>query len=296
MKSISSISDFPREFDVSKYAGTEDFGLSEWARNLIARINLWEALQFAFAEPECIEDLGRVRAWILRECLKLIRAPLMIAGSDDTLDIFRGTNREAPVEELSVRDYARLIKYGFEAQAKSGWSNHDDSHQPRRLCEEPYEEMGSKMLVPRAMANKSFRELIDPSGRFHRATGIVQVTIDLHAPTKAIVESTRDKVLELKRELGLQDRRNWFTEKSFERWTRTRVLPFLDLRIWALAKGVKITEYAMGLALFPHDYDLANPAERVRRTIRPLADELLTVETVSLLAAQVREAKKAVRR
>lgn len=296
MKSISSISDFPREFDISKYAGTEDFGLSEWARNLIVRIDLWEILQLACTEPVRIGHPGRVRAWVLRECLKLMRAPLTSAG-DDAHDIFRGTRPQAPVEELSVRDYAWLIKRGAEAPTMKSWLIPHHPVQARQFSDEPSDQRGSNTLVPRAMANKSFREVIDPSGRYHKATGIVQVTIDIHAPTKAIVASTLDKVLELKRELGLLDRQNWFTEKTFERWSRTRVLPFIDLRIWALAKGLKITEYATGLALFPHDYDLANPAERVRRTIRPLADELLKMETLSLLAAQVREAKrKAIRR
>jgi len=60
-----------------------------------------------------------------------------------------------------------------------------------------------------------------------------------------------------------------------------RVLPYLDLILWAKYNDIEISYYALGSWLFP-DSDV-DPAEKIRRGTKKLADRVLTNNFISTL-------------
>ena len=76
-----------------------------------------------------------------------------------------------------------------------------------------------------------------------------------------------------------------FKEDDYLKWHDFKVLPCLDLSLWAKLKNVSITNKLMGEALFPNEFDLDN-TERIRQTVKPLANYLNTAMVVFGLARQ----------
>jgi len=81
-----------------------------------------------------------------------------------------------------------------------------------------------------------------------------------------------------------------FTEKNFERWVRLQVLAYMDLKIIGLYEGEKLTYYNVGVLLFPDSLELdIDPTDRVKQSVKPLANSLLMNESLSVLGGQRRK-------
>lgn len=62
---------------------------------------------------------------------------------------------------------------------------------------------------------------------------------------------------------------------------RDKVLPYLDLKLWAKYNDIDISNFAMGSWLFP-DSDV-DPAEKIRRGTKVTADRTLSIDFISTL-------------
>ena len=83
------------------------------------------------------------------------------------------------------------------------------------------------------------------------------------------------------------------SEDDFQKWHRYLILAAFDLYQWADLVGVRFTNNQIANALFPpasvsiEDRDV-DMAERVRKVVKPLMEQVITHETVSLITATTR--------
>ena len=91
--------------------------------------------------------------------------------------------------------------------------------------------------------------------------------------------------LKQQRETKSIKREKMFTDKDIAKWRNNKILPYLDLTLIARAEGIKLTQHALGKMLFPEEYDV-DLTERIRRTIKPMADLLLSTDYRNALEIQ----------
>ena len=109
-------------------------------------------------------------------------------------------------------------------------------------------------------------------------TEFVYAEINLSAPDAVILREFQKWIAEKRKSPHFAHspvRR--FSKSDFARWSQKRVLAYIDLTTAARFFGVELPYHRMGSLLFPdiQDVDLA---EKVRKTVAPLADELLADE------------------
>ena len=111
------------------------------------------------------------------------------------------------------------------------------------------------------------------------------VTVDLSAPDEILFEDFKHYVETERARLNWHSRTKRFSPRDFQDWHQNRLLPFLDLTLWARAKEVKLTNADIAEILFPDEYDV-DLVSRVRRTVKPKAELLVSDAIVDALHAQ----------
>jgi hypothetical protein len=83
------------------------------------------------------------------------------------------------------------------------------------------------------------------------------------------------------------------SEDDFQKWHKYLILAAFDLYQWAELIGVRFTNNQIANALFPpastsiEDRDV-DMAERIRKVVKPMMEQVITPETVSLITATTR--------
>lgn len=117
-------------------------------------------------------------------------------------------------------------------------------------------------------------------GNFH-------LRIDVAATEEQLVQDFRKYVREIKARLRMDalpvKNVNMIQTKK---WHEQKVLPYLDLTLWCEYKGMRITQQRIGSLLFPDEIEISLD-ERVRKTVRPLAEQLISYLFLLTLNKQV---------
>ncbi|MDD5229396.1 MAG: DUF6387 family protein [Methylococcales bacterium] len=117
-------------------------------------------------------------------------------------------------------------------------------------------------------------DVIFPSGRF------VNLTIDLSATNEQLNNDFTHWLVEYRKYTGYHSNKNNFTNKDLANWHDLGVIPCIDLTIHAAIEGKKITDSALS--------ELINQSvDRLRKTIKPKARQLLRYETLDAIEAQL---------
>ncbi len=77
-----------------------------------------------------------------------------------------------------------------------------------------------------------------------------------------------------------------YTKADFSRWSRYRLLACIDLRLFCDAFKTPLANNRAGAKLFPKNATQADQ-EKMRRTVVRLADEMMDLDTIYALTAQV---------
>lgn len=75
-----------------------------------------------------------------------------------------------------------------------------------------------------------------------------------------------------------------FQKSDLENWSKLRVLALLDLDFYSEIYSVRFTNHLLGDLLFPDDE--VDVAEKIRKTVRPLANNLFQNDMINLLSNQ----------
>jgi hypothetical protein len=296
-KVINSTAELPVEFNIEKYGPSAAFQLQEWASNVCFRTSEAHLTDFFL---DCVndvnnatEDIAHSHSLALTKWMKLVESPLRPVEDPNHLAI-TGPLRERAVGDVDMLDYV-LIRPQWGDRLPDDpdpvekyqrlldvWDGRECDSYPPAEREEAH----------RTLTTTPYWKVVGARGDGTNTiafNGSAMVKVDLHATDEKLAADFMLWVRETRAELGVSGRTRLFKDRDFERWHRTRVLAYFDLSFWAKLVDAKITDYAMGLALFPDDLDVTNPADRVRQTVRPMVEELFSVPVSTALANQAME-------
>ena len=264
-KIVSKLSDLPPEFSLDKYLAAEDFQIQDWLVNLEFRTLRLHTVQhladefargvdYLFAQPLLPENVRR--------------AYWTSAGMSKTV-----LGRQ--VQDQSVFD-ALAGHYYFDPE-ETRFTKYTEAFEQYN---DPTEEL----------ARKAQGVVSIPMWKAHDAAGIddigdVFVRVNLHASEEQLTADFANWLTTTKRERLIDLPRRRITPGDLKEWARFRVLAYLDLTMWARATGCEITHQAIGLALFPKEFEVVL-SDRVRKVIAPLARRISTFEFCTFLRAQ----------
>ena len=111
------------------------------------------------------------------------------------------------------------------------------------------------------------------------------LSIDLDATDEQLKEDF-SLWLSQQRAINNQEyRRKKFASKDINKWIKYRILPYLDLTLISDWEGNSLTQNKLGRMIFPNEFDI-DLTERIRRSVKPIADSLLSFEAMQALYFQ----------
>jgi len=117
--------------------------------------------------------------------------------------------------------------------------------------------------------------------------GIALLTIDRGARDKQLINDFKEWLKNHRTVTKYTAKARIFNSKDFERWSDNKLLPYLDLTLIANVEGEELTQEKLGELLFPKEFD-AGLIDRIRQTVKPQAESLISNETLAALSCQSR--------
>lgn len=255
LRIIRNAKDIPIWFDISRYQKANKLDINGWFANIAIRTewlnnetpgNKAEFHEQMFADP--------------------------IVTSIETIDpAYCWTC--SPVNNLSVYSLTKLhqIVLGYQQTI-----NEDDPfcyHDP---------ELGPSCILHQSVADilRHVNFITD---------GIAQIEVNLNAPDELILHSFKEWLAIQRSEEAdpLTKRLNkTIDESDFADWTEKQLLAFVDIEIWSKFEDTRITDNAIGAAIFPNEYDISL-SERIRKVIRPLSRNVFNWAFLAALETQL---------
>ncbi len=253
-------------FDVDRYIDAKSFGVKEWYFVLSRRAISLEI----FPKTKRLEIVRYV-----------IETPLLTQGPF-TSDIFPRTVRDVSVlsawiakEIISANEMAR--------EACEAWEKLSNEGDPTPLVSD---EEKDEWLIHAATAhatpgtnpiiNSGYSELLALDGLSQAS--YVFAEIDLYAPDSTIINDFKTWLHEKRTSITFaRSPVRLFSEKELGRWGQQKILPYIDLMMAMREFGVTLPNHQIGEILFPNVSDV-DVAEKVRKTVAPLAAEALSCE------------------
>mgnify|MGYP003385455461 CR=1 FL=1 len=118
-----------------------------------------------------------------------------------------------------------------------------------------------------------------------KLNGLSFAQVDIGAPDEQLYEDFKTWLKDTRELVGLSSEPQAFSMKDMAKWHAKRVLPYIDLTTWAKLKNINITHQEIGIVLFPNEFNIILEA-RIRRDIRPLAEELMQPRTIGAICIQ----------
>lgn len=112
------------------------------------------------------------------------------------------------------------------------------------------------------------------------------VAVELNSSDEVILDDFKNWLIEARKHTGKQAFQKLFSEARLRRWHDARVLEYLDLTTWHKNNGMEITQGQIAEVIFPDDRT-GGATERVRKTTKPLVNELMTPDFINSLSFYV---------
>ncbi len=253
-KQIKHFSELPDWFKLEKYDQARNLNTVQWIEQLSLRAYLFDAHPDNF--KKLIESIRNEPICDIHSCKAIseIFGLDAIDSSKDEVPTFSG------VRHLTLDDMISL-KFFLNKKAK-------------KVMELDVREIPKKK-ISKAFLKTPCYELLDKS---FENTGLIHVKLEL--PDATLIEHFKQFLAEQRARINSTERSRL---PSFKEWCRLGVLPYLDLKIWELKKGVNIPNRVMADAI----YRLGEGGEEtVRKTTAPLAEFLISNRGFEILFAQ----------
>ncbi|MFM0160667.1 DUF6387 family protein [Paraburkholderia sediminicola] len=289
----------PSEFDINKYAGCENFSLSDWARNISGRVWLrraWEMFQrsagrkHADDEDARNRDISEERDYLRDEWLKVMSSPLSMHEGEslDTLSTSSRTDDRRAVRDMDVCDYMIIRRDDWLSEGEAPRMAAFDDAFERWWHIESSESDDAALAAPYWRARfdtDDGRNIVTSHGKLH-------ASVNLHASEEKLAKDFIRWVRETKKALGMQHT-NKFTAADMKQWHRNRILAYFDLVNWADLGELNLDDGRVGRIIFPEDYhDGPDPAPRVRRSVRTLLDMFTPAMSSALIDQALQEQQR----
>lgn len=256
--------ELPSWFDLKNYESLSNLTIEQWAKVIYTRYELVNSLnQSKPRTHRNAQETDNATDDYLTILAAISRAPF----SHSTTDSYPALRK--PVSHLDIDDLIEL------------WG----TISPKILDSSRY------AYADKETADFSFIEnTIDSALALEKQQLINQaktfLSIDLTAPDQHLFDSFK---IFLKNER--EKRKHYYRNKNFQqsdinRWLKQRCIQFFDLSLYLKITNTDESLQAIGLAIFPEDYDVAL-SERIRKTTKPLTEALISEQTVRILEAQL---------
>ena len=272
--------ELPAWFDLDRYHELAEFELDDWLINLTWRAAFlnWLGDQIEEFRTE-IED--RFQSNQGRPLAKRRTKPYDWANDRYS----RGPEshpelKTATVRSLSVLNVAQIIKWGAEG-------NYEFS---KKLCgaAEQMDSLDWSSDFQRFMSEPF--DLQERSEIMGTDFGDVKAEIDLFAPDDVIIADFPKWLGSARKVFEIPSQR-MFSDAQLSKWVEFRIIPYMDLTLWAKLEKVNISYAVLGNALFPDEFDVDLP-DRIRRVTKPQADRLTQSRVIEAMVRQLRGASQ----
>lgn len=279
----TNLEKLPSWFSISSYKGTESFKPEDWYINILARL-----------EPSYIEELEN----------GILESPLVERVPTDVLDRTHGpTLQHASAMELSVRDARYICSQTKDLQDLIDTEDYWDE----RMWEEDFGLPIKDKIGANRFNDLSSSQEFDAMYRspFVTRYPIMEdwidsesyIRINLQAKDKEILADIQALLVELRaREkeqlsnapIASNLKTVWLKGANLDKWRTYEILAYIDLTNWAKVNNINLPYHFLGKALFPKVYD-TDITDRVRRTVKPLADYARTDFAINALRLKMKK-------
>ena len=281
MRSITA-EELPEWFKLSRYEKLEQLELRDWLPNLAIRAQYLSGFRSPAEHRNVIEDM-------FREDGKL---SLIFDFSDGDIPESMKPNILDPAKSLKTLTVkslrARYVAWIFNN------ISHGEDELSRKVAE------AAEYLKPdnedrHKESNEDLEKFLDrpfdllvknhvKDYATSKARGRLRVEVDLEAPDKVIIDDFSRWLAAARSEFDLPAQK-FFTEAKRDDLVTYRVLPYLDLTLWAALEQVTIEHAVMAEALFPHGG--VDTPYRVRRVTKPKAEWAIQGTVLQALYKQI---------
>lgn len=288
LKAQHSTQKIPKEFQVSNYSACASWGLQQWADALLCRRQLRTHWKLA-----CQKGSDNAPAHLIQNVLdatqKMLSLPLT---TESSLPLY--IPNISPIKDQSAYNFfcdAEIINereyLSWDARFKYALYYHfAEDEDGNEVIKGEFEE---------SIARDIQRILETPAWRMHREVSQYprdfMILVNLGASDELLIKEFKDWIKKTRKEADIPQIRRSYFANDFQDWHLQRLLPYLDLMFWAETHKKSFIQAQIGLTLFPNDYD-GNPGEKVRKTIIPNAEKLISDEVVLALTRQAHNFQK----
>jgi len=108
------------------------------------------------------------------------------------------------------------------------------------------------------------------------------LNVNLYESDAVLIEDFKQWLQVERDKKEVEPLRNHYSEAKMRRWHEFRVLAYLDISLWHKLNNITCTNGRMALILYPDDASGIG-AERIRKTTKLMADEILNKQLYKLL-------------
>jgi hypothetical protein len=229
----------------------------------------------------------------LRECaLGYLADPFPVIGEDDR--IYPAKAAHTSIRDLTGSDfYLGLYKLDDTGYATPSALAKKVAQRTGFLDVQDVEGCQREMEAIYAMAKLDQT----PAWQIYRDANVVDdkfwIEVELGESDEELVKEFKRWLKRMRQSAGIPRIAKRFDKSHFMDWHSKRLLPYLDLTLWATVHGGSLGPTAMGYVLFPdeplRDRRMRNIEPMIRRTIAPQARQLISWQVVNTLRVQATE-------
>lgn len=284
--------DIPSNFSIAKYSMCEEWTLGQWSANLghrlvrrdsivgigldtkYARI-MQDATSEAFDDPEL--------AWSWDE-----EGPVGLNGEPWPAYAQR-------VRDVTSFEYLRAREHFEEHEFKRYAESYNEAIVAVDPCypwrENPDATDAQWDAVRFLNAATDWSMHLDCMGDNYEFPPFALAHVDLNASDGELIEDFQAWLTAARKSRKIEPATYAFSDRDREMWGKMRILPFIDLTLWAQARGLKISLPVMGRALFPDEFDVSLE-DRVRKVVADYAERLMNPRVIRAMHSQAMKSER----
>ncbi|MDS0802850.1 DUF6387 family protein [Burkholderia cenocepacia] len=268
-----SAAEIPASFQLEKYDVCGSWDLVDWCSALTER---WQLKAILDMEERSVSNGEEQSGMIMVARDKTLASfEKIIQRQGARMSPFEGA--DSPIKDLSAMDYFE----GIFALGDDRYSMYANTINTLSVKE-----------MPNFSAITGADTLEDlQAWKMHEQCGVDKsdfwIKVDLGAPDDFLVKEFAAWLRSTRKAAQIPRMPSAFTNEHFADWHDKRLLPYIDLTLWARANDAYIQPALIGNLLFPDDLDRDIPAV-VRRTVAPSARAICSWSVISALNAQVK--------
>jgi hypothetical protein len=120
-------------------------------------------------------------------------------------------------------------------------------------------------------------------GGNHRA---VTLEVIASAPRDTLISQFEELIDSLQKDLDTKKRRK-FSPSEMRSWLDNMLVPYIDIDLYARRRNMKLTHLDIAGLLFSNDALRVDIGKRVRVTVKPAAEKMMTLDSISSLKGQI---------